>query len=302
MARRAVRKVDRPVYFCRTLLNGDPCRDATTRLSVLWPKINGLAFKVGERYLGKPDDLRFATVTVDRDTPPVRIRVGWVTDQDLPRLAKKELVSPIKLEEDQYVYYPSHMVLFQDGFLGYECARPAPTPATLATYINAKIEENGYSFEPVFRPEVAADLKAMKEIHIVKIQLPVSTAAAIREGDRALSRGIRAFRQWGDEFQAEVTISPARRKGKVANLLSRAKNLVSPAKEAGATKLVVTGYDENDHRRVLDLLSARMLEKRQMVLQDSAHRSVSPDSAYAAIEGAFTDLEDLLYDSAGYRL
>ncbi|MFZ0892656.1 MAG: hypothetical protein WAN77_09680 [Thermoplasmata archaeon] len=261
-----------------------------------------MAFEVGERYLGKPDDLRFATVTVDRETPPVRIRVGWVTDQDLPRLAKKEEVSPIRLEEDQYVYFPSHMVLFNDGFLGYECSRPAPTPATLAAYINSKIEKNGYSFEPVYRPEVAADLKDMQEIHIVKIQLPVSRAAVFRERDRAISRGIRAFREWGDEFQVEVTVSPAQRRGKVKNLLARVRKFASTAKEDGATKLVVVGYDEDDHRRVLDLLSSRMLEKRQMVLQDAAHRAVSPDSAYAAIEGAFSDLEDPLYDSAGYRL
>ena len=302
MPRRPARTVERPIYFAQTHRDGVPCLDAATRLRPTFDSINQLDFRVGNRYLGVPDSGRYSSVSIDRVTPPPRLQVGWITDQDLPRLTKRGRTSPIRLAAEQYLYYPSHVVFFEGGVIGYESSRSAPTPGTLGNYLTSKGGGGIYSFEPIFKPEVAADLRRLVEIHCFTLRIPLSRAAVFQGKDRSTWRALKNLQDWGDSLSAEVTLKPEHRGGTVANMLARVKRISRDAREDGLQKLTAIGYDESGTRLVLDLLNPRLIQKREMVLQDATHRAVDAQSAYSAIESAYQNLRDAIDDSLGRTL
>jgi hypothetical protein len=67
-----------------------------------------------------------------------------------------------------------------------------------------------------------------------------------------------------------------------------------------ANHFVVRGLDrDTDKVEELDLLSDDLVVKKKVVLQDSRFRSVETQSAFAAIEEAYSELKDDLLKAAG---
>jgi hypothetical protein len=298
--------VDRPIYFCKAYVGGKSDPKVTEKVAHLLPEINKLDFDFGKRYLGGPDDLRWSCVWVHRPEPPCRLTIAWLTDKDLPQTEEHGKISELELKEGQHLRHPAHMVLFEEGVLGFEYWKPAPRPWSLAQYLNERgfvppgTRKGRLSFDFVYKTDVLADLRNASALRTLRIRIPVSKAAALEAANETLGTSLKILGHIGDEVVADLEVRPpTRTRGPLRALKDIAMSIARVAKETGFEKLEATGYDEEGEEIALDLLNPRIMQIREMVLLGRVGKAVQSESAYSAIERSFKQQKEAILDAAG---
>lgn len=283
-------------------MDGEPDPTASARIARILPDIDKMPFKFGQRYGGDPDADRWPCLWVDRPANPSRMELSWLSDRDLPQTEEAGKVAPLSLRDGQHLHYPTHMVLFDNGILGYEYWRPGPGPWVLASYVNERGCEGKISFEFLYKPDTLTDLRKLKEFRTLQIKIPVARAAALKVRDETLGSAMKVLQEIGKDVVVEIRIAPESKRGPLEGLGKIIKRLAKAPKEDGMQKLEVSGYDEETGERVVvDLLSARLVQRREMVLLGRANKAVEPGSAYRAIEHSYEQQKEAILDAAGYE-
>jgi hypothetical protein len=294
------RTVERPIYFCRALVDGNYDPEATAKVIAFLPEIEKLPFKFGGRYGADPEELRWPCMWIHRSTNPPRMQLSWLTDKDLPQTEIGGAVAPLALGKGQHLHYPTHMVMFPKGILGYEYWRPGPGPWVLAEYLNDRGFPGTLSFQFLYKLDTLAELERLKEFRSLHLKIPASLSDVLAAADESIGTSLKVLGKLGDDVEVELKISPVSQRGPLKGLARIVNRLRGITKESGAKKLEVVGYDEETHERVtIDLLSSRLMQKREMVLLGAANKAVEPESAYQAIERSFNQQRGQIYDSAG---
>lgn len=298
-------KVSRAIMFSRAFTGGERDRDATEKIARLLPSIDALDFEFDGRYVGKEEDGRWLCLWVVRRKPPVRLTLAWLTDRDLPQTEHKGEVGDLELRDGYHLRHPAHMVLFEEGILGFEYWKPAPRAWALAEYLN----QRGYaptrsdpklSFDLLYRKESIAELLEGKPMRSLQVRVPVAKSVAVERANASLSASLRELQRISDEVVANLELGPPlRSRGRLDSLRDLARRLFAIRKEAEIDKLIAKYYTEENETATIDLLEPKLMQTRDFMLLRTSGRAVDPDSAFDLIEKVYRDQRTAILDAAG---
>lgn len=265
--------------------------------------VHALPFDDG-RYLALTGG-QLATVWIDKTTMPSRLRIANVRRSGLPAVEQAGKLSPLKIPADSGIAEQTHVVFFPDNLVGAEFNFYGPRMSRLAAYMMAKAEAlcPELHFEVLLRQDVAQRLKRLEDIRLFDLKIRSSFIDTVTAADDDLGSCFKAAAKAGKADELQVILRPAPRSKKplASKLLSAVKGLFkSHELQQEASRFVIRGLDrDTDKVEELDLLNDDLVAKKKVILQDSRFRSVEPQSAFAAIEEAYSDLKDDLLKAAG---
>jgi hypothetical protein len=308
-AKPEVLTVDRKIYFFRANVGDNPDGspipfDPTPALNL----IDHLPFDPQERYHVGTDGTETLCV-VDRNSSPHRIRLGNVRRSDFPHEEERGVFSPLSIAAGKGLVEPIHVVFFPDNIVGCEFNFYGPRIGKLRTYLVAKGGEScrGITFAALLRQNVADDLKRLRSLRAFQLKIHASYAETVEKADERLGSAFREAREAGGAELVEIILKPEKR-SKAARLAEGFMDSVRrltflPDIRDQAKTFTVAGEDETTGKQfVLDLLSDQLIAKKKILKSDPKSRAVNSESAYQAIEEAYTELHDELAKVRGISL
>lgn len=266
-----------------------------------------LSFENGDRYHGSGQEV--TSCWVDGIDGQIRIRLGKVRRADLPSIEERGQMSPLELSEDEGIVEQVHMVFFPNGIVGMLFNFYGPRMARLRTYLKRKHPGTPHSLEidPLLRQDVVKQLERFGRIRILRLKVLKPFLARLEDADHSLYETFRTIAELSEAEQYELVLRPRpyeRSWIDRGDLLDRVKSLAGmvsgdPNVREEVTGFKVKGFDtESESIDQLDILSDKLVRKKTVVRLGDRSRSIERDSAYAAINEAYEELQEELEAAA----
>lgn len=301
--------VERRMYFYRVYIgvneDGSPLSfDPTPALGI----IDQLPFDPPARYHMGNDGTETLCI-VDRNTPPHRIRLCNVRRSDFPHEEERGIFSPLSIAEGKGLVEPIHIVFFADNIVACEFNFYGPRIGKLRTYLEAKGGDacRGITFAALLRQNVDEDLKRLRSLRTFQLKIHGSYAESVEKADERLGSAFRQAREAGGAETVEISLKTetrsktAKLKDGIMDSVRRIMRMTDIRDQAKT--FTVAGDDESTGKQlVIDLLSDKLIAKKKILKSDSKSRAINSDSAYEAIEEAYSELRDELVKVPGISL
>lgn len=302
-------QVERKIYFYRV----DAGQDAAGRPVAFNPAptlahLNGLPFTEHGRYWDSGDD-NVTCCWVDRAASHGRLRVGNVRRTGFPQVERRGTIEPLSIHPAAGLVEQVHVAFFPNQIVGSEFNFYGPRLSRLARYF--AVRANGVcppvTFEPLLRQDVTEQLNRLADVRLFHLKIHASYAGVVAEADQDLGAAFDAAARAGQAEELEIILRPrAYSRGTLASrLLHTVKQLARRQDlREEASHFTVSGFNEVAERvDAVDILKDQLISRKRIVLgEDERARALDSESAYAAIETAYTELRSELLVAAGVRM
>ncbi|WZP00959.1 hypothetical protein EP7_002621 [Isosphaeraceae bacterium EP7] len=298
--------VERKIYFYRAILgkNEDLSPIAFDPSPVL-EIVDRLTFDPPQRYQISIDGTETLCI-VDRNTYPHRIRLCNVRRSDFPHEEERGVFAPLSIAAGKGLVEPVHVVFFADNIVGCEFNFYGPRIGKLRTYLATKGGEfcREITFAALLRKNASMDLNRLSSLRTFQLKIHSSFAESVKKADERLGSAFVQVREVGEAETIEICLKPATRsvlQKLSSSLLESARKLTRmPDIREQAKIFKVAGEDEETGKQfVIDLLSDQLIAKKKILKSDPKSRAVDSESAYQAIEEAYSELRGELVKMSG---
>ena len=295
--------IQRNIHFFRSVSGQDDAGrplpyDPTTCLTT----INGLDYAdTGDSgpYLDTVDSNSVCCV-VDQIGPPQRIRYFRIRKNGLPSLARNGNFGPLTIPDDAGLAEEIHAIFFANNIVGSDFNFFGPRLTSLGYYFETMGCES-VRFEPLFNRDATRNLDRLRDISVLSIRVTPSFADTIRDLNPDFSTAVAAIGRAGESQEIELVLRPAPySRSKLSIGVDFVKGIVGLDRWREEVKtLKVKGYDETINKEnTFDILSDRFVQSKGMIKQTPQGRAATPESAYQAINEAYTELRQELVSAA----
>ena len=304
------RTVERRIIFYRLDAGTDDgCRPLPFDIRPALTWLGTLPFTTDGRYLAE-DDGNHTCCWPDHAAKAVpdacpRLRFGSIRRSGFPQVEQGGALSQLDLSPDAGLAEQVHVIFFPQAIVGAEFNFYGPRVTRLAAYLRAKVPNlpERLEFQPLLRPDVAAQLEHLRDVRLLRLRIHASYAARVAEADRSLGAAFRAAQRAGGGEEIEIVIRPrAYSRGTLAGrLLGVVRRLVAlPDLRTEVAHFSIKGLNgQTNEVDVVDLLSDQLATRAQILCQERQTRALNSASAYAAIERAYAELRPQLLLAAG---
>lgn len=311
MARRRTRprpQVERKIYFYRV----DAGRDYAGRSVPFNPApvlahLNQLPFTDGGRYWNSGDGHE-TCCWIDVESTRGCLRLANVRRSGLPQIERRGTISPLGIPSAAGLVEQVHVVFFPHNIVGSEFNFYGPRLSRLGRYIEVKA--NGIcpsvTFEPLLRQDVMEQIERLADIRLLNLKIHASYASVISQADQDLGSAFEAAARAGQAEELEIILRPRShsRETLAQGLLQTVRRLTQRQDlREESSRFIVKGLDEDTERvEIIDILKDQLISRKRIILEDERTRALNSESAYAAIEQAYTELRDELLLAAEVRM
>jgi hypothetical protein len=232
------------------------------------------------------------------------LQVGNLRRTGLPQLERRGNMEPLGIPTAAGLVELVHVVFFPNNIVGSEFNFHGPRLSRLAHYVSAKAGHihRSVEFLPLLRQDVLNQLDRLKDVRLFQIKMRASFADVVAEADRDLGSAFAAAAKAGGAETIEVILSPKpySRESISDKILSLVKKLAKRTDtREEVSRFIVKGFDDEAGRtQLIDIMSDKLISKKQIVLQDKRTRALDPDSTFKAIVEAHAELKDQLHSAA----
>jgi hypothetical protein len=149
------------------------------------------------------------------------------------------------------------------------------------------------TFEALLRPDVAEQLRRLRDIRLFQLKVRAPWAATLALTDQDLASTFQAAARAGEADEVELILRPQphSRRALAGRLLAATRRVFGlHGLHEKASRFVVRGFDRDTGKvETLDLLSDQLISKQLIVLADERSRALNRESAFTAIEAAHAD-------------
>lgn len=312
---RALPTVERRVFFYRLDAGlDDDGVPVDVDLAAVLTRIAGLPFALGGRYLPADGDA-LTSCWVDAAEPRPRLRLATIRRSGLPQLERTGSLRPLLVGPDEGVAEQSHVVLFREVvggvpsvIAGAEFNAYGPRISRLAGYL---VRQSAGSLPPItfralVRRDAAEALGRLTDIRLFRLRISRAYLAEVTDESRDLGQAFAAAEAVGEADEYEIVARPRARSRRsigeaflaLARRLSARDDLRS-----GVAAFEVRGRDEvSGHVEAIDLLSDKLIARRQILREDEVGKALNSESAYGEIETAYEDLRAELLTASSAQL
>jgi hypothetical protein len=242
---------------------------------------------------------------VDRVQPAQRLRIGDVRRRYLPRVEEQGVLSDLPIRPLAGIAEEVHVVFFENNIVGSEFNFYGPRISRLRRYLAVKTSDAGVVpyFEPLLRNDIREQLGHMEDVRLFDLKIRSSWIETVRRANAELGAAFDAGARAGHAEEIEIVLkSRAYSRQPIARrLLGAAQRLVAAdGVRTEALRFNFKGLSQESGRvETMDLLSDKLISKQEIVLANERTRTLDSESAYAAIQRAYSELRDDLERAAG---
>jgi hypothetical protein len=227
----------------------------------------------------------------------MRLRLGTVRRAALPSVERGGSLTDLAIPSDAGLAELTHAIAFEGRFIGVLFNQFGPRPNKLATYLTEKggDTEAVVSIDGLLRSDVSTQLLGLESIKLIDLAVQHDAIGKLSEYDAGLADAFEAARSLTDAQQVRLTLQAEPHSQN--SLASSAKALVQrllqvPGLSTVFERFQVRGVDASLGKTVeIDLLKEFLVSAQEVVFMSRRSRSLDNESAYAAIERAYTELK-----------
>lgn len=306
--RRNPLEVQRNIHFFRTFVGMDQAGRplAFDPLPVLGSLSEVDHSDIGETgpYLDLADG-NALSCWVDEASETGRLRFVRVRRTGLPSLLDRGTLGPLGIAAEAGLAEEIHMVFFGNNIVGSDFNFFGPRASTLAYYFEEKADTK-VKLEPLLALNAADRVDRLKDVTLFDLRIRPGFVDQVRDMDDDLGAAFQAASNAGQAFDVQLVLRPrphsrAAIGDRILGFVRRAAR--HPRIREEATEFKVRGFDSSIGRpSVIDVLSDRLVTQKRMIRQDVRSRAVIAESAYTAIQEAYSELREELAAAISVRL
>lgn len=302
--RRAATKrqsLNRNIFFYRIDAGDDARgRPRTFDVKATLDHIHSLPFEDdGPRYQLVEDDNAICC-WIDDSSSTGRLRIGAVRRTGLPQVDRSGVLTDLNIPLSAGLVEQVHVVFFPNRIVGSEFNFHGPRLSRLSSYFSDKARGivPPVVFEPLIRRDVTEQLDRLTDVRLFQLRIRKSYAEGIVRIDDSLGAAFQAAAQVSDADEIEITLSPKRfsRNGIGQKMIRIAKSLIGlRGIHEESQKFHVKGFDPQSQKtELVDLLSDKLIVRKQIIRHGERSRALDSASAYSAIESAYNEVREEL--------
>lgn len=292
--------LERNVFFYRIDAGDDPHgRPVAFDVAKALQHVNSLPFTdVGRYHLA--EDGNAICCWVDVATQAGQLRLGTVRRSGFPQVDRSGTLSDLNIPISAGLVEQVHVVFFPDGIVGSEFNFYGPRLSRLSAYLVEKAAGvvPQVVFEPLIRKDVTEQLDRLQDVRLFQLRVRKSYAERIARIDHSLGAAFRAAAEVSDADEIEITLSPKRftRSGIGQKMIGIAKSLIGLSDvHHEVQKFHIKGFDpQSGQTELVDVLSDKLIVRKQIISQGQRSRALDSASAYLAIQAAYNEVRDEL--------
>jgi hypothetical protein len=298
--------IARSIHFFRTSVGRDSAgRAIPLDAAAALGEISELTWQSGDRYLDCGDGTHLAC-WVDRANLPARARFANVRRIGLPQIEEGGELGTLPLTDRQGVSDAIHVAFYDAGIVGCDFNFYGPRAGSrVPWYLQRKTSVGDLSFGRLVHPAISDQLDRLDGLRLFSLRIRRSDVESLAAADESLRDAFEAAVGLGDAAEIEVIARvAAHSRGSLSRVYTDlARKLVQlPGITHIAKTFRVVGVDHDTHRATeVNLLKDALVSRQQVVRLSPEDRAVRSDSAYEAIDTAFTQLESLLRRAASIQ-
>jgi hypothetical protein len=237
---------------------------------------------------------------------PCKISLGSIRRSDFPLVENQGELSPLEIPEKAGLVEQTHIVFLGDGIVGCDINFFGPRISRLAYFLAEKaigVAPEILNFNPILRRDVYQQLLKLQYLRLFKLKIRSSYTDTIADIDDSLAAALRSARNAGGDSDIEIELilrTPRRSMAWLKpSLLETVKTLSKrPEIQYEIDTLKVTGYSPEQQKNIeLDLLSDKLIIKREILKVSSKSRALNQNSAFKAIISAYEEIKDEINNS-----
>ena len=231
---------------------------------------------------------------VDKATDLGSLRFGTVRKGALPAIVLRDQRRPLLLRPDEGLLEEVHIQFFRDNIVGAVFNFHGPRASSLPNYLRETIDgfPNRLRFSRLGVPDILTRLNRMRDFTLATITVRYPYIHEIDSLAPGLAGVLEQQAQFNSPDLLDIGFRTDGRSSRrlSGRLIDGIRTLVGRDRIPEiAQSFKVKGYDpatgENEE---LDILREHMIQEEEIVLQDEQTRTLSPVSAYGAIEKAYS--------------
>lgn len=292
--------IDREIRFyridCGEKSNGEP--------KVFNPKptfeyISKLDFVDGKNYC--EDEGKLLACWVSSFENPCKIVLANIRRTDLPLIEYRGELSPLEIPDKAGLSEQTHIVFFENNIVGCDINYFGPRISRLSFYLAQKATGRApeyIAFNPILRRDVYQQLKKFESIKMLQFKIRSPYIETIANVDDSLRDALIAALKAGgnDDIDIEMILQTTRNSKEPLpqKLLEGIKKLLKkPDIQYDFKTLKVKGHNSEQLKMVeLDLLSDKLVIKKEIAKINPKSKGVSSTSAFKAIISAYEEIKD----------
>jgi hypothetical protein len=248
---------------------------------------------------------------IDAIAPVPQVRLATIRRTGLPHIERTGNLRPLMIADDEGVAEQIHIVLYREQIDGVWMTLAAsefnfygPRISRFAYYLRSfgRNQLPPITFRPLLRNDISEALDHLQDIRLFSLRVSPSYFTAAADVSSTLGETFAAARAVGEADEYEIVARPKRRSRRTISerFLALAKDLTGRGDlRTGSTHFQVSGRSSITQRvEHLDLLSDKLIAKRDIVRVGENSRALDSPAAYEAIGQAYRDLYDQLVVAA----
>jgi hypothetical protein len=300
--------ISRRIYFYRVRAMPQASGPANFVLKTVFQRINELPFRDGidGRYWEYQSGEHLCCWT-DETAQRYRLRVATVRTAGLPQIERQGDLSDLSLPTNSGLAETSHVTFFPNDVVGAEFNFFGPRIPRLSGYLweKARAQSPLVQFQPLLRTSAVAKLDKLGDLTLFRFRGSQSAIQDVMAVDTGLGNAFAETLKVTEGKDLEIVLRPEKRRGKlsqhVRDLAKRAAEFVQGNVHGTAiSSLDVRGMDLDTGKVIpVDLLADFIVSTQQVVRHGVRNKSVDLESAYAAIEAAYAQVNDDINTAIG---
>jgi hypothetical protein len=285
-------RAQRKIYFCKaqhlTNPQASPALDSVALIQAL-NQLPGTA----DFYLEEGDqagDQQLCAV-VDKQTAPQRVRFYRVRRSDLPETEAAGQFRALQLGAQDGLAESIHMVFFDDDVVGAEYNHWGPRATIFGRFIRERCSQQ-IRLRYLIQANVIEQILNLPEIRKLRIKVEPSAAAALGAEGSGLGEllDVGEFFERGRYVDLTLAANPEDQA-----FTDRVKGVLRWLRQRDAIEQIdafdVYGKTEDEELQSLSLFSDRVIVQKEIARESPRSRALDKDSAYAAVESAYRELQ-----------
>jgi len=266
--------------------------------------VKKLGFKDGSNYC--EDEGKSLGCWVSSTNEPCKVVLGNIRKDDLPLIEYRGELSPLEIPENAGLLEQTHIVFFEDNIVGCDFNYYGPRISRLAFYLSAKAIGHSpeyISFNPILQRDVYKRLEKFEHIKMLNLKVRAPYVDTIAHVNDSLGDSLRAALRAGgdDDFDVELVLQATRNSsGPLSDRLFQSVKSLSkrPNIRDDIKTFKVKGYNSDTQNIVeLDLLSDKLIIKKEISKINPKSKGLISSSAFKAITLAYEEIKDEIRQS-----
>lgn len=262
--------------------------------------VGKLGFKDGTNSNYWNDDGKIAGCWVFSTEEPCKVVLGNIRRTDLPLMEYKGELSPLEIPEQAGLAEQTHIVFFKNNIVGCDINYYGPRVSRLSYYLADKAAGHApeyLGFNPILRRDVYQQLQKFEHIKMLQLKVRAPYIDTIANVNDSLGDALKAaLKAGGDDIDVEMVLQATRNSsGPLSDRLFQSiKNLSKKADiQYDIKTLKVKGYNSEHQKLIeLDLLSDKLVIKKEINRLNAKSKGLVPESAFRAIISAYEEIKD----------